>query len=371
VTIPQAPRLTGGERYAEPEADLAGALHEVSNTLTVVLGWLDVARARLPEGPEREALSEAIDVARTHARLGHRIARRAIGAELPGSGSSERTADALARCALVAVTPTAQQRGVSIEHTNTAVASSLIRDVGAVLQILTNLLLNAIAFSPVDSTVRLVVSECNDWVVFSVTDSGPGINPDRARSLFAKAGSTRRGGAGIGLRHASALAEAKGGQLVLAHAGPGASFELRWPIAEMRSRARQHPVVNRSLCGFRVLVVEDDAAVRSLIELALEARGAEAAIVGSLPEYDAAIGQGLVFDAALVDLSPFGADVSGALARLHASNPGIRVVLISGLASGVSAEVEEQVALWVRKPFEMGEVIDALVSVLSAPVGVE
>src|SRR6186713_767717 len=50
----------------DQEADLAGALHEVSNALTVVLGWLDVAYSRLEAGPARDA----IDVARTHARLG-------------------------------------------------------------------------------------------------------------------------------------------------------------------------------------------------------------------------------------------------------------------------------------------------------------
>ena len=61
--------------------DLAGALHEVSNALTVVLGWLDVAYSRLEAGPARDA----VDVARTHARLGHGISRSAIGAEAPDS----------------------------------------------------------------------------------------------------------------------------------------------------------------------------------------------------------------------------------------------------------------------------------------------
>ncbi|HKQ70859.1 MAG TPA: sensor histidine kinase, partial [Polyangiaceae bacterium] len=60
-----------------PERDLAGALHEVSNALTVVLGWLDNARANA-DG----AALEAIEVARAHAGLGHAIARRAVGAPI-------------------------------------------------------------------------------------------------------------------------------------------------------------------------------------------------------------------------------------------------------------------------------------------------
>src|SRR5512147_1069887 len=59
--------------HASP--DLAGALHDVSNALTVVVGWLEVALGRTPP-PE---VTDAIDVALSHARFGYRVARRAIG----------------------------------------------------------------------------------------------------------------------------------------------------------------------------------------------------------------------------------------------------------------------------------------------------
>src|SRR5687767_7698699 len=62
VTRVRRPSGAGSDERAQ---DLGFALHDVSNALTVVLGWLDVVRNRLPEGVDREAL----DVARTHARL--------------------------------------------------------------------------------------------------------------------------------------------------------------------------------------------------------------------------------------------------------------------------------------------------------------
>src|SRR6185369_1586659 len=92
------------------DTDLAGALHEVSNALTVVLGWLDVARQRLPAGAARDA----VEVARTHAHLGHRVARSAIGAEPPARGSSRRPARSVAKAAVMAVTPQAEAQGVSV-----------------------------------------------------------------------------------------------------------------------------------------------------------------------------------------------------------------------------------------------------------------
>jgi len=66
------------------------------------------------------------------------------------------------------------------------------------------------------------------------------------------------------------------------------------------------------------------------------------------------------FDAALMDLSPLAGEVRSAFDRLHSVCPGIPVILISGVASGVPEEVIDRVTAWVRKPFEMGEVIDVL-----------
>jgi two-component system cell cycle sensor histidine kinase/response regulator CckA len=118
--------------------------------------------------------------------------------------------------------------------------------------------------------------------------------------------------------------------------------------------------------GARVLVVEDDAAVRSLVELALEARGAEATVVASREEFDAVLTRGGELDAALVDLSPLAADAPGAFASLRNRHPGIPVILISGVASGVPDDLANEVSAWVRKPFEMGEVLAVLASILEA-----
>jgi CheY-like chemotaxis protein len=343
---------------------MAGALHEVSNALTVVLGWLDVAMGRVGPG----AVRDAIEVARTHARLGHGISRSAIGAELP-----EVTAQASARnvgeSALTGVRPQADQRGVTLELALANAGESLLNDVGASLQILTNLLLNAIDFSPKAATVTLSVREEGSWAIFSVEDQGPGIDPERVATLLTAPASTRRGGAGVGLRHSAALARARGGALSVARARPGACFELRWPVAELRSAAASKIANRAAIAGCRVLVVEDDAAVRSLVELALEARGALPSIAGSLEEFDRLLAAGQAFDAALVDLSPLASDPRAAFQRLRRTSPGIPLILISGVASGVPDDLAGEVSAWVRKPFEMGEVLAVLASILERPRG--
>ncbi|MFZ5896774.1 MAG: ATP-binding protein [Myxococcota bacterium] len=418
------PTAAGDDRTQERTQDLAGALHEVSNALTVVLGWLDVARSKLPNGPERDAL----EVARTHARIGYGIARQAIGAEVADSTSGQASARATATTAITGVTPEGTRRGVELVIDSFTSGHEQIASVGPALQILTNLLLNAIAFTPRGRKVTLTVRDDGSSAIFTVQDEGPGIPPERVDTLFEGPVSTRRGGAGVGLRHSHALAESHGGSLSLidpntialralsasAAAGSvnssnsvgftnstssssapasnaiptsgivaapiapapivpacGACFELRWPLAEARSSTRPQQPLVASVRGARVLVLEDDAAVRSLIELALEARGAETVLVSNARDFERALLIG-GFDTALIDLSPIagGPHAAGGaspiLARLRSANPGIAVILISGVASGVPEEIESQVSAWVRKPFEMGEVLEVMSRLLEA-----
>ena len=94
-----------------------------------------------------------------------------------------------------------------------------------------------------------------------VCDSGPGVADERSERIF-EGESTRDGGAGVGLRHARAMARAAGGDLGLvgsaARGDRGARFRLTWP------RALPVPAPPRSvpraklLEGLRVLVLEDD-----------------------------------------------------------------------------------------------------------------
>lgn len=346
------PPPSGSER----DSDLAGALHEVSNALTVVLGWLDVATTRT----DPQAAREAVEVARLHARLGHQIARSAIGAEVPTRESEQQSARAILSAAALGVTPQAERRAVRVVADAHDPGHALVRNSGAALQILTNLLLNALDFSPEGSQVTISVRDVGSSVLFSVADEGPGIDPERVATLFHAPRSTRRGGAGVGLRHSASLAKSHGGELRVARANPGACFELRWPVAEARSSVRPASQATSPVRGARILVVEDDAAVCSLVDLALGARGAEVVLAGSRAQFLSALKNAGPFDAALVDLSPLAGDVASAFEQLQAACPGIPVILISGVASGVPDEVAQCVTAWVRKPFEMGEVIEVL-----------
>jgi CheY-like chemotaxis protein len=348
-----------------PDSDLKGALHEVSNALTVVLGWLDVAGAKIVSGE----VKQAIDVARTHAKLGHRIARQAIGAKVISGHSTQRLVCEFAQSVLIAVEPQAASNSVELIFEAHEGGRERMQNASSALQILTNLLLNAIEFTPARGSVTLSVRCDEDSAYFVVTDSGPGIDPERAKTLFSMPPiSTRHGGAGIGLRHSEQLARITGAKLSLVQARPNASFELCWPLADTPSGARQSsPPPRRSLDGVRVLILEDDKDVRSLLELGLEARGAQVVAVACADEFCTLLSRRPVVDAALIDLSPIKHDVPGALAKVRAACPDARLVLITGQPEGVPAEAQDQFAAWVRKPFELNEIVDALCSLTESP----
>jgi DNA-binding response OmpR family regulator len=111
--------------------------------------------------------------------------------------------------------------------------------------------------------------------------------------------------------------------------------------------------------GTRILVVEDDAHVTQLLEAALLARGATVTLARTHAELDAAMKDG-PHDAVLIDLSPIAADPDAAIASLRASSPEATLVVISGSALELPASLQTGSVRFVRKPFEVGEIVSAL-----------
>lgn len=343
----------------------SGALHEISNALTVILGWLGVAG----DAVSTEEREKALEVAVEHARRAQSMARRSIGAEAD-SGHQVRCAGSLAKFALTSVEPQAKLRQVNLDSDIGVATDIPVESDGHVLQILTNLLLNSIAFTPQQGAVCVSVRRSGKGVTFRVQDEGPGVDPDIERELFASAVSTRDGGAGIGLPFSRSLARQNGGDLRLVPAAerksPGACFELTWPCARAVSVAPPRPTkYSGKMAGARILVIEDDLSILSLIELSFEAHGAEVISLSNPGQVEETL-QGLpLFDAALIDLSPIKDRLVEVLARLRHLSPAAPIVLVSGEPTGVPHEANGRFAAWVRKPFDMVELLTTVDNLLS------
>ncbi len=344
-----------GDDDSDDGADLASALHEVSNALTVVVGWLELARGRATN----HDAAAAIEVARTHAELGRRLARSALGAECPGD--PERDASDLALAVARAVEPQAAGKGVRVRVEAPRGAEVLLPHPSSAMEVLLNLLFNAVAFSPDDSEILLEVRLVDDdsgCVQFSVQDQGPGVEAARASTIFQERHSTRPGGVGLGLPHSHRLTESLGGQLRLSSAGAGACFQLVWPTTDTPSGARHVAPRRASLDGMRVAVLEDDAAVRALLDLGLSSRGAKVHCIDCAEDIEHLSD----IHVALVDLSPIADDPAAALDRIASKGESVRVWLISGSANRIPDAVAERVLGCIYKPFELTEIVERLSS---------
>ena len=146
-------------------------------------------------------------------------------------------------------------------------------------QIVSNLLDNALKFTPEGRCIDVIVRRVAADAQLDVVDEGPGLSPEmmeKAFDLFVQGpqGLARRaGGLGIGLALVKRLAELQGGTVsVSSNAGAGAVFSVRFPeTAEPQSQARQlHETAANPRC---VLLVEDNEDVRQMFAASLRLRG--------------------------------------------------------------------------------------------------
>jgi signal transduction histidine kinase len=107
-------------------------------------------------------------------------------------------------------------------------------DAGRILQLLSNLVANAVKFTQAGGTVTVSAASVGDDVVLSVTDTGPGISEEHLSHVFERYWHARRTtgarGSGLGLAIAKGIADAHGGRLSVESAvGRGSTFSVTLP----------------------------------------------------------------------------------------------------------------------------------------------
>ena len=149
---------------------------------------------------------------------------------------------------------------------------------------MTNLLTNAIKYTPPEGRITVRTERLGDEAVLTVADTGAGLNPDmleRVFDLFSQSDRTlerAQGGLGIGLTLVRTLVRQHGGEVTARSEGPGrgATFEVCLPVAAGAPPA--HPpsiAARRAPAGerLRILVVDDSADNRESLTLLLEQLG--------------------------------------------------------------------------------------------------
>jgi CheY-like chemotaxis protein/anti-sigma regulatory factor (Ser/Thr protein kinase) len=183
-------------------------------------------------------------------------------------------------------------------------------------QVVWNLVSNAIKFTGRDGIVKVALHTVADCAEIEVSDDGQGIAPELLPHIFERflqgdSSSTRRhGGLGLGLAIVKNLAEMHGGSVEASSAGPGrgAMFTVRLPLHQsMHDRAAELAgTSSRSkplLADVVVMVVDDEADARDLVQRLLEDAGARVSACDTAQAALQTIEDGLVPDVIVSDVA--------------------------------------------------------------------
>ncbi|MET0693452.1 MAG: response regulator [Propionibacteriaceae bacterium] len=259
-------------------------------------------------------------------------------------------------------------------------------DAGRIRQVVLNLASNAVKFTASGEVAVKVETVTRDGdqarLRFSVSDTGIGIAEGDQQRVFesfsqADTSTTRRfGGTGLGLAISRRLVDAMGGELGLtSEEGQGSIFwfEIDVPVraAHAGSRRRPHPGL---LTGRRVLVVDDNATNRTILEAQLSSWQMEPELVkdavGALRQLRLRAAEGRPYEVALLDMEM--PDVDGLqLARSMRADPELRGVPVIMLTSSMQPDPvalrSAGIGRWLNKPLRSSDLYEALVRLLSPP----
>ncbi len=173
----------------------------------------------------------------------------------------------------------ASEKGIELAYrVSPDVPDAVVGDPGRLRRIIVNLVGNAIKFTERGEVVVSIDSEEERvgevFLRFTVSDTGIGIPPEKRKAIFeafaqADASTTRRyGGTGLGLTISSRLVEMMGGRIwVESRLGKGSDFHFTVRIGLMKGmQITQIPEKPANLDGLRVLVVDDNATNRRILE---------------------------------------------------------------------------------------------------------
>ena len=344
---------------------VATVSHELRTPLTSVVGSLGLLRAgsmgELPESAHR-----LVEIAENNSRRLIRLINDILDIEKIGSGRMhfERQPLDLVKTVARAIE---DSRGLAEAHQTQLELSApremlLVRgDEDRLLQVVANLLSNAIRFSPDHGCVRVLLSSDNGQAIVAVEDEGPGIPPEfhgRIFERFAQAsGATPRIGTGLGLAISREIIAAHEGRIWFGKAeGGGARLSFSLPLL-------QRGLPPESARAARILICEPHAETAKVLTAMLEGEGWEVDCVGTAGEAsdEARLGR---YDAMVIELDlpdGGGPDTVRALRR----NAETRALPAIILASAVGDEGKGEAAAldmvdWIDKPVERQRLLDAL-----------
>jgi PAS domain S-box-containing protein len=364
---------------------LAGGIaHDFNNILTVVLGNVSLARALAGDKPEIIELLQDTERASIHARY---LTQQLLTFSKGGEPVKETVP-------LGQLVPEAV--GYVLRGTKTKLHTDFPQslwdaevDVGQIFQVFQNLVINAAESMQDGGTVTVSAEnktvfpddalplDPGPYIRISVEDEGCGIAEDDLSKVFDPYFTTKRSGTGLGLATAYSIVKKHGGYIgVESTIGKGTRFDVY-----LSARRDRQPTQSRKLQTSvtqgegRILVMDDDRAVRELLRRMLPSVGYEVEAVADGDEaveaFKAAVKAKKPFDAVILDLMvPGGVGGRVAAERILKTAPESKLIVSSGYSNDpiMAHYAEYGFVEVVSKPYNMEELSTTLARVIEGEV---
>jgi len=261
-------------------------------------------------------------------------------------------------------------------------AGAISGDSERLQQVLSNLISNAIKFTPRAGKVQVVLQRAESHVEILVIDNGIGIDPEFQPHVFepfrqGTGGTMRRhGGLGLGLSIVHHIVELHGGEITVSSGGPGlgSKFTVTFPLLPttrgLSVTPPRHPIAEDVLAavqlgrldGIRVLVVDDEPSSSEALEVLFNSCGAEARVAGSAAEA-LVVFEAWQPDVLISDIAMPGEDGYSLIRKIRLRSAG-RGGLTPAVALTALAKIEDRVTIlaagfqmYLSKPANPNELI--------------
>ncbi len=358
---------------------LAGGIaHDMNNVLTVISGNIGLAQLETPThcGNLLSFLAKAGQAAQHAARLSSQLLTFSKG----GAPVKKVAAigDVLTRAAEFALYGSNLRAAIEIEdHLGKAEI-----DAGQIEQVINGLMINAREAMPNGGIVGVTAENFTihadsgsplapgRYIKVAIADAGPGVPTDLVTKIFDPYFTTKPTSSGLGLAICYSIIKKHGGFLHLENNTPtGATFTFYLPIARTRllSDPLQPNEPEPERHQQRILVMDDEAAIRDLTSQLLSTLGYEVTAVPDGSEavriYERARRKGEGFQAVILDATIRGG-VGGVetIERLRSLDPDVNAIICSGYsdAAAISRFLTYGFRGALSKPFTRRELADAL-----------
>jgi PAS domain S-box-containing protein len=359
----------------ESMGKLAGGIaHDFNNMLNVIIGCSEIVLSELDfDNPLRSRVNEIVKAAQHSASLTRQLL----------AFSRQQALQPLVLDVNPAVSSIGkllqQVIGENIELSLQLSSEPLMvkADPSQLEQVIMNLALNARDAMPEGGKLTIVTARLpadnhgtgkhaglppGDYVLVSVTDTGCGMDRQTLSRIFEPFFTTKEKGKGIGLGLSTVygIVSQSGGTIrAYSEPGQGSTFEICLPATSERCNIEQQRSVDSSsnadapedwLRGEwqQILVVEDEEAVRQLLETSLSGLGYHVRVATNAAEALALFEEGLKFDLVISDIVMPGISGTALSGILHGKQPGLKILLMSGYTEN-AAEIGE--TPFIQKPF--------------------